>query len=87
LGNTVAYQPSRITAGLLGIHQVHIQIARFFKGFRDSILGDLVENNPFCFGRVDLSDSIRCQAIASPSRSGVGCQENFLGSICQAFIF
>ena len=57
-------------AALLRIDHLAVELARRLHGKLDGVLGDLVEHHPLDghFG-AGLSTSIRCQAIASPSRS------------------
>ena len=56
-------------ACLLGVDQVVVELARVLRGLLDVSLGDLVEDHART-GTLGFRTSSRCQAMASPSRSG-----------------
>ena len=57
-------------ARLLGVDEVHVDLARVREGLLDRRLGDLVEGHPAAsWSSATCAASATCQAIASPSRS------------------
>ena len=54
---------------------------------QDGILGDLMENNPLGVFLISFSSSLRCQAMASPSRSSSDASHTVFAFFTRFFQF
>ncbi len=48
-GNPIPHHPIQRPAGLLGVHQIHVDLSGVFQGFLHGTLGDLIEGNAVDF--------------------------------------
>ena len=70
LRDLIANQAVKYAARLLRVDQVHVDNARMGEGVSDGAIGDLMEDDPLDVDLAISAAATKCQAIASPSRSG-----------------
>ena len=75
----VTHQPIQHAARLLGIYQVHIDLARVGKSIRHSRFGDLVKDHPAGYLRIDLGRFEQMPGDGLPLPIRVSRQVNLLG--------
>ncbi len=77
----VSNQAVQYPAGLLGVHQIHVDVPPMRKCFSDRIFGDLVKHDTLCAVSVDLGCCHQVPGDGLPFPVGVGCQVHFGGLV------
>ena len=67
------------TACLLGIHQVHVDIARILDGVEYRLLGNLVEYDSLCVFRIQFQCLLQMPCYGFPFAVFIGCQPYLVG--------
>ena len=75
------------TACLLGIHQVHVQMAWVLDSVQDGRFGNFVEDDTACLLLIQSENFAKVPADGFSLAVLIGCQPNLLGLLCGCFQF
>ena len=70
----IAHQPVQNTPGLLGIHQILVDVPGIFDALADHVLRDLIEGDPLCFLVRQIQQALEMPADGLALAVRVGCE-------------
>ena len=70
----IAHQPVQNTPGLLGIHQILVDVPGIFDALADHVLRDLIEGDPLCFLVRQIQQALEVPADSLALAVRVGCE-------------